>query len=129
MKKKEKVNIIYISADIADENLSALLEEQERCCHTILSMNACVEKVIVLTEIVTGDERLVLEKMRELMRSGYVNSVAVSDLALVGDSIQEIFSFVGLAVENKVKILIAKYPSETLEFNSAVDTLLKLIVS
>ena len=64
-----------------------------------------------------------LNKIKELMGSGYVNSVAVSDLALVGDSIQEIYSFVGLAVENKVKILIAKHKNQTLVLDSLIDTL------
>lgn len=123
MKNRIKLNIIYTSADIADENLTDVLQEQECECSGILGIHGYSYKYIILNEIVTKNDRPVLNKIKELMGSGYVNSVAVSDLALVGDSIQEIYSFVGLAVENKVKILIAKHPNQTLVLDSLIDTL------
>ena len=123
MKNRIKLNIIYTSADIADENLTDVLQEQECECSGILGIHGYSYKYIILNEIVTKNDRPVLNKIKELMGSGYVNSVAVSDLALVGDSIQEIYSFVGLAVENKVKILIAKHKNQTLVLDSLIDTL------
>ena len=123
MKNRTKINIIYTSADIADENLTDVLQEQECECSGILGIHGYSYKYIILNEIVTKNDRPVLNKIKELMGSGYVNSVAVSDLALVGDSIQEIYSFVGLAVENKVKILIAKHKNQTLVLDSLIDTL------
>lgn len=123
MKNRTKINIIYTSADITDENLTDVLQEQECECSGILGIHGYSYKYIILNEIVTKNDRPVLNKIKELMGSGYVNSVAVSDLALVGDSIQEIYSFVGLAVENKVKILIAKHPNQTLVLDSLIDTL------
>ena len=123
MKNRSKINIIYTSADIADENLTDVLQEQECECSGILGIHGYSYKYIILNEIVTKNDRPVLNKIKELMGSGYVNSVAVSDLALVGDSIQEIYSFVGLAVENKVKILIAKHKNQTLVLDSLIDTL------
>ena len=123
MKNRTKINIIYTSADITDENLTDVLQEQECECSGILGIHGYSYKYIILNEIVTKNDRPVLNKVKELMGSGYVNSVAVSDLALVGDSIQEIYSFVGLAVENKVKILIAKHKNQTLVLDSLIDTL------
>ena len=123
MKNRTKINIIYTSADITDENLTDVLQEQECECSGILGIHGYSYKYIILNEIVTKNDRHVLNKIKELMGSGYVNSVAVSDLALVGDSIQEIYSFVGLAVENKVKILIAKHKNQTLVLDSLIDTL------
>ena len=123
MKNRTKINIIYTSADITDENLTDVLQEQECECSGILGIHGYSYKYIILNEIVTKNDRPVLNKIKELMGSGYVNSVAVSDLALVGDSIQEIYSFVGLAVENKVKILIAKHKNKTLVLDSLIDTL------
>ena len=123
MKNRIKLNIIYTSADITDENLTDVLQEQECECSGILGIHGYSYKYIILNEIVTKNDRPVLNKIKELMGSGYVNSVAVSDLALVGDSIQEIYSFVGLAVENKVKILIAKHKNQTLVLDSLIDTL------
>ena len=123
MKNRTKINIIYTSADIADENLTDVLQEQECECSGILGIHGYSYKYIILNEIVTKNDRPVLNKIKELMGSGYVNSVAVSDLALVGESIQEIYSFVGLAVENKVKILIAKHKNQTLVLDSLIDTL------
>lgn len=123
MKKKTKINIIYTSAEITDENLTDVLQEQECECSGILCIHGYSHKYIILNEIATKNDRPVLNKVKELMGSGYVNSVAVSDLALVGDSIQEIYSFVGLAVENKVKILIAKHQNQTLVLDSLIDTL------
>ena len=123
MKNRTKINIIYASADITDENLTDVLQEQECECSGILGIHGYSYKYIILNEIVTKNDRPVLNKIKELMGSGYVNSVAVSDLALVGDSIQEIYSFVGLAVENKVKILIAKHKNQTLVLDSLIDTL------
>lgn len=123
MKKKTKINIIYTSAEITDENLTDVLQEQECECSGILGIHGYSHKYIILNEIATKNDRPVLNKVKELMGSGYVNSVAVSDLALVGDSIQEIYSFVGLAVENKVKILIAKHQNQTLVLDSLIDTL------
>ena len=123
MKNRSKINIIYTSADIADENLTDVLQEQECECSGILGIHGYSYKYIILNEIVTKNDRPVLNKIKELMGSGYVNSVAVSDLALVGESIQEIYSFVGLAVENKVKILIAKHKNQTLVLDSLIDTL------
>ena len=123
MKNRTKINIIYTSADITDENLTDVLQEQECECSGILGIHGYYYKYIILNEIVTKNDRPVLNKIKELMGSGYVNSVAVSDLALVGDSIQEIYSFVGLAVENKVKILIAKHKNQTLVLDSLIDTL------
>lgn len=123
MKNRTKINIIYTSADITDENLTDVLQEQECECSGILGIHGYSYKYIILNEIVTKNDRPVLNKIKELMGSGYVNSVAVSDLALVGDSIQEIYSFVGLAVENKVKILIAKHKNQTLVLDSLIDTL------
>ena len=123
MKNRTKINIIFTSADITDENLTDVLQEQECECSGILGIHGYSYKYIILNEIVTKNDRPVLNKIKELMGSGYVNSVAVSDLALVGDSIQEIYSFVGLAVENKVKILIAKHKNQTLVLDSLIDTL------
>ena len=123
MKNRTKINIIYTSADITDENLTDVLQEQECECSGILGIHGYSYKYIILNEIATKNDRPVLNKIKELMGSGYVNSVAVSDLALVGDSIQEIYSFVGLAVENKVKILIAKHKNQTLVLDSLIDTL------
>ena len=123
MKNRTKINIIYTSADITDENLTDVLQEQECECSGILGIHGYSYKYIILNEIVTKNDRPVLNKIKELMGSGYVNSVAVRDVALVGDSIQEIYSFVGLAVENKVKILIAKHPNQTLVLDSLIDTL------
>ena len=123
MKNRTKINIIYTYADITDENLTDVLQEQECECSGILGIHGYSYKYIILNEIVTKNDRPVLNKIKELMGSGYVNSVAVSDLALVGDSIQEIYSFVGLAVENKVKILIAKHKNQTLVLDSLIDTL------
>ena len=123
MKNRTKINIIYTSADITDENLTDVLQEQECECSGILGIHGYSYKYIILNEIVTKNDRPVLNKIKELMGSGYVNSVADSDLALVGDSIQEIYSFVGLAVENKVKILIAKHKNQTLVLDSLIDTL------
>ena len=123
MKNRTKINIIYTSADITDENLTDVLQEQECECSGILGIHGYSYKYIILNEIVTKNDRPVLNKIKELMGSGYVNSVAVSDLALVGESIQEIYSFVGLAVENKVKILIAKHKNQTLVLDSLIDTL------
>lgn len=123
MKNRSKINIIYTSADIADENLTDVLQEQECECSGILGIHGYSYKYIILNEIATKNDRPVLNKVKELMGSGYVNAVAVSTLNIVGDTLQEIASFIGLAIENNVQILIGKHREQNFNLRSFMDAL------